>query len=933
MPFEEIIGVLDALRMKCLDMQNALLCIFDRFKTLPLKDEVQLMILTKKRWHDFGSNSSLILTKAFLRCCQSLPKHLKRILRTNPAQRADVRSLESLVCVLAHYITIDSDHFDKTVVKNQSYIDYCVVACLKYGLMESNDASLCSILGGCIKIVRLLTVETGSWLSQDDVRKSRRLLGSLTLSQIHVMAVSHSSFHATLSYGNRRTVADRSLICEGVTFCDGVSQQLELIRLLLCSVGGYVKIDSDTLTSILSLYNASTGVVDGLLRQLMYLYEIHGCYQDERITLNDLQWGPASSKYTNNHSEKESWEWFINALDIDRVRCTLCQFPVADSFEPKVVDDKFLQQHEERCLSDEIVEEMDSDIPLVAPKKHPRGSSVRTRGCDTWRGVGDDIRYSPGFILPLILAAMEANRPKEKECNTALFIDQHDGVIIDRDNDYDTECYAFGIICKRISDRGGIALAIASLSSRCPSIRQLAIAICGLFLTALQMQESHGIKIWRERPQQELILSSIQRGLSVRRSIQTMKKRNSIVEGIELGGMTTPTTETTNNIPMLPAVSAIFLAKALLIVSRPADDMYGPINRYFLRLLDYHGAFQDCFGLPAFLSLYCSSSVELSRCRIERGWALSCLKDGAVDEYCYRIISQHHVPELLMSSVDSMMDDPDSHSEVYLTLDVIETLIQSGGVRASTHLIKGQGLLSWLHGIISWRKISSVFPYVALKCKFLNLITTSVNSYRSILPPGDDEEFYEKVPLATVVIRICLDNDDQRSTTTTTYDESVPDTSSFLIGSTCSALWAIHLAGRQSQNVRSTLFSGGAISQNDMSSLLVKFVQHEDMFEEMLSTLCDLPLASNDTDLSAAKVFSSLALAFILKRKLNLEPETIVLSLKRVHEIMELNLILQVDKMILAQIVKCRQLSVLFGCIDVWNLFLPYLVEMKTHAR
>ena len=923
MSFEEIIGVLDALRMKCLDMQNALLCIFDRFKTLPLKDEVQLMMLIKKRSNDFGPNSSLILTKALLRCCQSLPKHIKRILRTNPAQRADLQSLESLVCVLAHFIRNDADRLDKTVV-NQSYIDNCAVACLKYGLTEPIDASLCSILGGCIKIVRLLTVETDPWLSQDDVRKSRRLLGSLTPSQIHVMAVSHSSFHATLSYGNRRTVADRSLICEGGTFCDGVSQQLELIRLLLCSVGGDVKIDTDTLTSILSLYNASTGVVDGLLRQLMYLYEIHGCYQDE-ITLNYLQWGPASSDYTNNDSEKESWEWFINALDIDRVRCTLCQFPVADTFEPTVIDDKFSQQHEERCSSDEIVEEMDYDMSSVAPMNSSRcTNSARESGCDTWRGVGDDIRYSPGFILPLILATMEAYRPTEKECNTALLIDQDDDVVIDRDSDYDADCYAFGIICKRISDRGGIALAIASLSSRCPSIRQLAIAICGLFLTALQMQESHGIKIWRERPQQELILSSIQRGLAVRRSIQ-IQKCNNMVDGIELGEMTT--TETTINIPMLPAVSAIFLAKALLIVSRPGDDMYGPINRYFLRLVDYHGAFQDCFGLPAFLSLYCSSSAELSRCRIERGWALLCLKDGVVDEYCYRIISQHHVPELLMSSVDSMMDDPDSHSELYLTLDVIETLIQSGGVHASTHLIKRQGLLSWLHGIISWRRISSVFPYVALKCKFLNLITAAVDSYRSIKHPSNDEECYEKVSLANNVVRICLDNDDQIPTTTTYDDESVPDTLSTLIGSTCNALWAINLAGRQSLVVPSTLYSGGAISQSDMSSLLVKFVQHEDMFEKVLSTLCDLPLASNDTDISAAKLFSSLALAFILKQKLNLEPETIVLSLKRVHEIMELNPILQEDKMLLAQIVKCRQLSVLFGCIDVWNLFLPYLMK------
>jgi len=149
------------------------------------------------------------------------------------------------------------------------------------------------------------------------------------------------------------------------------------------------------------------------------------------------------------------------------------------------------------------------------------------------------------------------------------------------------------------------------------------------------MQESHGMKSWRERPQQEMIISSIQRGLAVRRAIQM--QRYEAQEGIELGGM--EETIHKHNIPMLPAVSAIFLAKAFLILSRPRDDMYSQMNRYFLRLTDYHGAFQDCFGLPAFLSLYCSASDELSRCRIERNWAPLTLKDSAVDEFCYRLVS------------------------------------------------------------------------------------------------------------------------------------------------------------------------------------------------------------------------------------------------------------------------------------------------------
>jgi len=43
-----------------------------------------------------------------------------------------------------------------------------------------------------------------------------------------------------------------------------------------------------------------------------------------------------------------------------------------------------------------------------------------------------------------------------------------------------------------------------------------------------------------------------------------------------------------------------------------------------------------------------------------------------------------------MSSFDSLSDDVESKSELYLTIDVIESLMQSGGTRASNHLIERQ---------------------------------------------------------------------------------------------------------------------------------------------------------------------------------------------------------------------------------------------------
>jgi len=901
-------------------------------KALAINDEMQMMnlaIRVEPSAKNQGLDTSLLLTKAFLRCCKVLPKHIKKMLRTK--QEAETRLVESFVHTLSSFIENAHSFDEKTVTLSANVIDNCIIACLKYGMMESNEVKSCSALGGCLKIIRLLMVKSHSPESPTGV-----VLGSLNPSQVHAMAVSHSSFQSAVSSGSMAFTTSPLISNDnGSGFCDELTQQLELIRLLLCTLSldaNHVKLEKETWMTILSVYNASTNIVDGLLRRLMFLYERNGNCKDE-IMMNDLRWGPMATKHISNVGEDESWEWFVDVLELNRIRSTLSKFPVADTLEPTSYKDvEYITNSDDKIKQDaqfgsDSEDETDDDsidnVPRlsVAPQEnaHDVISSLAFGN-----NLGDDLRYSPGFILPLILATLEAYLPHEQGVNRneSLEYDKEmsqDEEIVDEDEEKVTQRQAFGNICRRVGDRGGIALAVASLSSRCPSIRKLAVSICGLFLKALQMQESHGMKAWRERPQQEMIMSSIQRCLAVRRSIQI--KKYDAQEGVELGGMTAATHK--YNIPMLPAVSAVFLAKVLLILSKPGDEMYGHMNKYFLRLTDYHGAFQDCFGLPAFLSLYCSSSDELSRCRTERNWALLALKDGAVDEFCYRIISQHHVPELIMSSFDSLIDNPESKSEVYLTIDVIESLIQSGGKRASDHLIKRQGLLSWLHGIISWRNVSSVFPYDALKIKFLKLVTTAVSSYRCTKCGTGDEVveaqvFYEKVPLANAVVRIFLDGDDVPGND----GDSSPESSTALLENTCNALWVIYLADKESQL---TSTPQGSTTLTDMASMLKKFVCHEEMFSKVLTSMCDLPLVTNENDMPSAKLFCELALGFILEMKTQLVPDTVLLSLKRVHELMKLHPCLRDESNIVRQVIKCRRIAVLIGGIQVWDLFLPYL--------
>jgi hypothetical protein len=179
--------------------------------------------------------------------------------------------------------------------------------------------------------------------------------------------------------------------------------------------------------------------------------------------------------------------------------------------------------------------------------------------------------------------------------------------------------------------------------------------------------------------------------------------------------------------------------------------------------------------------------------------------------------------------------------------------------------------------------------------------------------------FYEKVPLANVVIRLCLDGSDRME-----QADSLA-----LLGSTCNALWEIYLAGRYGQFANT---SGGTTTLCEMTSLLLKFMRHEEMFEKVLSSMCDLPLVQNEKDLSSAKEFSSLALGFILDLNPKLLPDTILLSMKRVNELMEINHCLRKDAMITTQIIKCRPLAVISGGIHTWSSFIPFvenLVDLK----
>ena len=240
--------------------------IFDHFENgtmkLPIEQEIQIMRLT------VCTCDYLLLTKAFVRCCEVLPKYVKKMLRSKQDEDSRVVGtlLETFFSLVDHCGNFDAT----TVAKSSNVIDTCMIACLKYGMMNSSDFSSSSVFGGCLKAIHLVMSK-----SHNPVSQVRFALGSLTPSQVHAMAISHSSFKSAILAKEEGGKSE---------FCHGLTQQLELIQLLLCTLSlgaDKVKVETDTLATILSVYNASTNSVDRLLRRLMFLYNQSGSFGNE----------------------------------------------------------------------------------------------------------------------------------------------------------------------------------------------------------------------------------------------------------------------------------------------------------------------------------------------------------------------------------------------------------------------------------------------------------------------------------------------------------------------------------------------------------------------------------------------------------------------------------------------------------------------------
>ena len=124
----------------------------------------------------------------------------------------------------------------------------------------------------------------------------------------------------------------------------------------------------------------------------------------------------------------------------------------------------------------------------------------------------------------------------------------------------------------------------------------------------------------------------------------------------------------------------------------------------FLRLSNHHGAFTDCFSIPAFMSLFCSAHDSPDQARKERKWALNLLKDGTGDSYSYRMASRRHVPELLLTAFDALFIRQDFNKddqECILLVESVEVLVKWRESSSFYHYFDAVGLTSWMQSSLN----------------------------------------------------------------------------------------------------------------------------------------------------------------------------------------------------------------------------------------
>lgn len=663
----------------------------------------------------------------------------------------------------------------------------------------------------------------------------------------------------------------------------------------------------------------------------------------------------------SDHGEK--WEILIEALEARRIRQTIANFPIfeeAFSGQEQSVESRNQDDRISGDLDNESNEVDSQDETLTATSKDHNNLKLQ-ESVVVLSGTKDE-RYSPSFIMPLILGLLESfadrasiGADKDPSSDTAK---SHSSQKQPNSEDIENEDVkddpdkqnreSFVKIVYRLYQKGAFSLSLSCLSSRCVGVRRLALSTLYFFIQALQMKESQDIAQWRERPQLEMVLNSVQRGLALERA----KKLKQLADE----GITKYSTK--DLIPILPAVSALFLARAALIMSKPSDEMYPSMNRYFLRIQDFHGAYKDCFSVPSFMNLFCSTDNDNNQARRERIWALQLLKDGILDEYSYKAVGRRHIPELLMSSFDGFCCCHHyNHSNGKLTstfdtecsmiLETLQRCLINGGISCHNYLIKNVGLFSWIQTILESHSTKSI-----IDLKFFEMLLSALKSSSYFMGHSNDYSSdympFDAINLSKKVIETY----EMKLSPTISSDGS----STKLLSTVCdilSLIHHIHQSLNDDNDFTKMMFKicRYSIPISSATLLMEQVKNHNELQHKIVGALSYFPIEfnnaanSNDTNdnLNIIITYSKMSLEYILNHDFSnhkdieqLQKDEVKHTFLNIMERIKLfsiecKEVLMYHLEIAELIISCRRKMNFVGLYDIWLQTLLCIVPLDKH--
>ncbi|XP_072944497.1 nucleolar pre-ribosomal-associated protein 1 [Epargyreus clarus] len=427
---------------------------------------------------------------------------------------------------------------------------------------------------------------------------------------------------------------------------DVKSRLLEFLFVLISKNKSVMK--AQQIPVYLSAYHATRNPSDRMITRILHFYESNGQPVNE---YKPYVWGDSAANYYSVRKNRTSSLWghptpnqVMNLFERDLIEMTVRHFPV----NQKVDYDYELSCNLDLTTGDGLVKIILDSIE--ESRKH------------------DAITDTEGIIQGLELKVKHGNAMEELKD-----VDLQGLSHLDTDEAIYEPLFLFPLLshllapgsvasCFKMLRTGLLSIPVMALSSHCPRMRASAFHVLHRFCLLLETETRH--------KSDKLLLTDF---------ITTL--RQSLPTAIEM-----PNGEALRN-PRLPAVGALYLAKALMVSTSPSDPLYKPVNNFLIAK-----QFVDLTVVPDFLSLFHDSDVEFAERRL---WILDIIRDGTKTMTDVNVIFKTMCLKMIMDYHSTVISDRKTKEKIIVALNSIITI-----PRAFEILVEGYGFLAWLHGVV-----------------------------------------------------------------------------------------------------------------------------------------------------------------------------------------------------------------------------------------